>query len=450
LTSVLFVTSNGTGLGHLTRCMAIARRLPHDLTPIILTLSKALPTVREQGFYAEYFPSSAHAGFSVSRWNVLFALRLSALLDEYDPSVVAFDGAYPYTGLRTALEMDGRATSVWIRRPMWQPARSKALSFSAAFDEVLEPGEFAAEVDEGPTVDLREEAITVDPIVFCDESDLLTRRQAEEQLGLEPGRTHVLIQLGEVPTEQGDPLMRECATRILREPDTQIVVLESAISETLVLPEEVIKLSATYPIARFYRAFDFVISAAGYNSYHELICFQIPAGFFPVPKETDNQAARARYAHEAGVGVDLGADGNQGIEELLNKAGRRRMTARARELRFPNGAVAAAEAIASLALASEPGRGRLRSRRRFRRPRPSHSAVAARPGLATSTRGGLISLRVATVEQLGGIEGIGSVTARKIIEFRDRHGRLSSIEELAEIGGVGPATMEALRGHLRP
>ena len=36
---VLFVTSNGTGLGHLTRTMAIARRLDERFQPLILTLS---------------------------------------------------------------------------------------------------------------------------------------------------------------------------------------------------------------------------------------------------------------------------------------------------------------------------------------------------------------------------------------------------------------------------
>ena len=63
-----------------------------------------------------------------------------------------------------------------------------------------------------------------------------------------------------------------------------------------------VKLASTYPIARLYPAFDFVISAAGYNSYHELISFQIPAAFFPVRKPTDDQGARARFAEEAGVG----------------------------------------------------------------------------------------------------------------------------------------------------
>ncbi len=63
---------------------------------------------------------------------------------------------------------------------------------------------------------------------------------------------------------------------------------------------------------------------------------------------------------------------------------------------------------------------------------------------------GPVSLGTATVDQLDEIEGIGPVTAQKIIEFRDEQGGLSSVDELDEISGVGPSTMEALRSGLQP
>ena len=42
------------------------------------------------------------------------------------------------------------------------------------------------------------------------------------------------------------------------------------------------------------------------------------------------------------------------------------------------------------------------------------------------------------------------MTAQKIIEFRDQHGGLSSIDQLDEVDGIGPSTMETLRAALQP
>jgi competence ComEA-like helix-hairpin-helix protein len=438
LTSVLFITSNGIGMGHLTRVMAIARQLPRGLKPIIMTMSKGLPTARKQGFFTEYFPSKKVSGLGDRGWRIGLETRVMAMIEEHEPAVVAFDGIYPYMGLRNALGAHPGPTSVWIRRAMWRGDSSgNQLQFTDVFDVVLEPGEFAAERDEGPTVAVRDQAVTVAPIIFCNETELLPREQAEAELGLEPGRTHALIQIGEVPRRQRDFMMQTCASHILQHPETQVAILESAISEDLALPPAVVKLAATYPIARLYRAFDFVISAAGYNSYHELISFQVPAAFYPVRKPTDDQAARARHAEQVGVGVEVGSDTTRAVEILLQEPERIQMTNRARELSFSNGAREAADEIARLASMPKRARAALRAKR----------VRSAAPRASTDGR---ISLRSATVEQLGEIKGIGPRTAEKIVKLRKRRGGISSVDELTSVSGIGPTTLEALRARLEP
>jgi len=80
--------------------------------------------------------------------------------------------------------------------------------------------------------------------------------------------------------------------------------------------------------------------------------------------------------------------------------------------------------------------------------------VVPGPGMAAASSAGggsgPISLGSATVEQLDGVEGIGPVTAQKIIEFRDQHGGLSSVEQLDQVDGIGPSTMRTLRQSLQP
>ncbi|HXV04611.1 MAG TPA: ComEA family DNA-binding protein [Solirubrobacterales bacterium] len=81
---------------------------------------------------------------------------------------------------------------------------------------------------------------------------------------------------------------------------------------------------------------------------------------------------------------------------------------------------------------------------------PDGDAAAAGATAGPGGEAGPISLGSATVEQLDTIEGIGPVTAQKIVEFRDRHGGVSSVGQLDQISGIGPATMQALRARLQP
>lgn len=69
---------------------------------------------------------------------------------------------------------------------------------------------------------------------------------------------------------------------------------------------------------------------------------------------------------------------------------------------------------------------------------------------ALAAEDGPISLGSATAEQLETIDGIGPVTAGKIVEYRDQHGGLSSVDQLDQVSGIGPATMESLRARLQP
>jgi competence protein ComEA len=81
---------------------------------------------------------------------------------------------------------------------------------------------------------------------------------------------------------------------------------------------------------------------------------------------------------------------------------------------------------------------------------PARGAGGTVASAAGAAENGPISLGAATVEQLETIDGIGPVTAGKIVEYRDAHGGLSSVDQLDRVSGIGPATMESLRGRLQP
>ena len=79
--------------------------------------------------------------------------------------------------------------------------------------------------------------------------------------------------------------------------------------------------------------------------------------------------------------------------------------------------------------------------------------AAATPGKppppTTAKRGGVVDLNTATVQQLDTLPGIGPVTAAAIVAWRDANGKFNSVDQLAEVDGIGPARLEKLRALVR-
>jgi competence protein ComEA len=80
----------------------------------------------------------------------------------------------------------------------------------------------------------------------------------------------------------------------------------------------------------------------------------------------------------------------------------------------------------------------------------SSGSVTGGAGATGTDPAAPINVGTASAEDLDTIEGIGPVTAQKILEFRDQHGGISSVDQLDQIDGIGPATMDALRSRLQP
>jgi competence protein ComEA len=83
-------------------------------------------------------------------------------------------------------------------------------------------------------------------------------------------------------------------------------------------------------------------------------------------------------------------------------------------------------------------------------PRRASPAAAAAPG-ATAAPGaasGPVNLNSATAEQLDTLDGVGPATAQKILEYRTAHGGFASVDDLAQIAGIGPKRLEALRAQV--
>jgi competence protein ComEA len=83
-----------------------------------------------------------------------------------------------------------------------------------------------------------------------------------------------------------------------------------------------------------------------------------------------------------------------------------------------------------------------------RRGAAAGAAAATAGAPATGGASAPVNLNSATAEQLDTLDGVGPATAQKILEFRRQHGGFRSIDDLAQVSGIGPKRLEALRSQV--
>ena len=349
----MYVSSNGAGMGHLTRLMAMARRRSPGVRPYVVSMSRAVPVVADEGLDYEYIPSRDDLGIGARRWRLIFTERFAEVLLRERPDVVVFDGVYPYEGLLASRSVLPDVRLVWSRRAMWRPGLGhRQLASSAVFDLVIEPGELAHGLDVGATAG-RGDALRVGPVTLLDHSDLVPRVEAAAALGVDPDRPTALVTLGVGAINDVESDLGRVVQALASVPGLQVVVTRPAIAASDVgLPQGVRGVSI-YPISRYLRAVDLAVAAAGYNSFHELVGHGVPTAFVAnTATGMDDQGARARWAAQAGVGIDLPALDAAGVQRVVNELGhpqrRAAMAANLARVRQPNGAAAAQAAVEAL------------------------------------------------------------------------------------------------------
>ncbi|ASK64675.1 competence protein ComEA [Brachybacterium avium] len=80
-------------------------------------------------------------------------------------------------------------------------------------------------------------------------------------------------------------------------------------------------------------------------------------------------------------------------------------------------------------------------------PRPAMAGGPASTGGAEEPDGGaLIDLNTAGAAELEELPGVGPAIAQRIVEHREKNGPFQAVDGLLEVSGIGPATLEEIRG----
>ncbi len=323
LPRVLFFNINGSGLGHLTRCLAYARRMQGRATPVFFSLASAVEIIHDMGFEADYFVSEFWSSSHINAWNRELAVRFGLMLEEVRPAAVVFDGTWPFHGFMHACDVYRAPLRIWSNRGLHKTDFEPVPVAETAFDLVIEPGEIGARFN----VERAERPgrkVTTPPVMLLRNDELLDRDAARERLGLERDGRYALFSLGPGNLKDVSEIARGLIAE-MREHGFTVVWARAPISvRDMPLPEDVLPL-AVFPLVRYLRAFDVFIGAAGYNACYEVVQAGVPALLVPNALLADDQARRAemvaRYAPVVVAPCDGQEERHDAVGRLLAMGG---------------------------------------------------------------------------------------------------------------------------------
>lgn len=290
---IIFFSVNGSGMGHMNRCLAYARRMRDKAKCSFFSLASAIEYIEEMGFAADYFVSPFWSCNSTYDWNTELARRFGMVLERTRPDVVVFDGTWPFQGFLAACRAYAHPLKlVWSNRGLLKEGGKEVLVDESLFDRIIVPGELGAAYNE-IALPGGGRKITVPPVTLLDDHELLGRTEARAHLGLKAQGRYALVSLGPGNLKDISGIGHSIISALQEKGYQGVWACAPIAVQDVDLPPTVMPVSV-YPLARYFKAFDVVVGAAGYNTCCEVVQARIPILLIPNTLLADDQARRAR------------------------------------------------------------------------------------------------------------------------------------------------------------
>jgi predicted glycosyltransferase len=348
---------NGSGIGHLQRLVAISRWIRRYAAHAgvraeiyFLTSSEADALLFHERFASFKLPSKtavAEAGIDKLAYLALAKQWVWHSLGLLRPDLLVVD-SFPRGSFGELLgALDLARARAFVYRPSKESfaARADFQAMLPLYDCLLVP-EMDGELPVPAAA--RDKLRHVGPILVRDRVEMWPRPAAREELGVGE-RLAVYVSAGGGGDAGAERHIAAVGRLLGGDPGLHLVVGGGPLYRGRRLFGERITWLDGRPAAELLAGLDVAVTAAGYNSWNELMHAGVPSLFLPQDKIADEQEARARRAEAAGAGRVLGR-----IDELpaalaayRDPAARARAAAAARAL-VPRGCArdAAAELLA--------------------------------------------------------------------------------------------------------
>ena len=344
--SVIMFPTNGVGFGHFTRLLSIARRikkLDEEVEVIFFTTMPTLHLLKREGIPAYHLPGrKKFNNMPAKTWNKIVEENIANVFAIHKPSMFIFDGAFPYRGMLNSIQGRTEIKKIWLRRGTFKKGSTKIPVDSINhFDYIITPKD-SVELEEHD-MEFRSTVVKCDPILYLDEIELRPKEDLRNRLGIPHDAIVCYLQLGAGEINDIESDISVCLSELEKHDNVYVVIGESMIGGRLPSIGGRVRVLTDYPNSMDFKAFDFTIMAAGYNSYHEAIRFSVPTISIPnMNTGMDDQLARVEVAEEAGAMIVLREVSKRRvqavIERILDESVRNSMIKASEKLHRPNGA----------------------------------------------------------------------------------------------------------------
>ncbi len=317
--TVVAYAVNGAGLGHLTRVLAVLRWMRRiakcagtRLDAYVLTTSEASDLAPREGFAAFKLPSkTAIRDAEIPKEDYLRLARqwIWHSVGLLKPDLFLVDTFPGGTFGELGPVLDVPAKKVFIHRAVKDDfARLDGFrAFLPLYDRIIaiaEPGAAPTGLYDGFEWRVR----TVGPILLRGRDELHPRAEARRRLGIPDNAFAVWVGAGGGGDFTAEKTLRAIAKYFAEKENVHLVIGAGPLYRGEPLRGQNITWH-TEPLAALdFPGLDAAISAAGFNSFYELLNAGIPSAFFAQEKIADDQSRRIQAATDAGAALFITAD----------------------------------------------------------------------------------------------------------------------------------------------
>ena len=313
---ILNYAVNGLGLGHITRLISINRwirrisgALGIDAEIFFLTSSECDTLAYHNGFAAFKIPSKnslKDTGISAGNYRKIAKQWVWNSINLISPDILIVD-TFPFGSFNELFDvMDFGFKKVFIYRAI-RAAVAEENNFQKAllgYDKIITPVEFGLDDYVIPDI-LSERVFKTGEIISRNTDELFSKSLAREQLGIPENAMVCYVTAGGGGDGEAETFWNSIIETLKEIEDIEFIIGAGPLYKGKEFRGSNIHWLYRYNAIEYFNAFDFAISAGGYNSVHELLFTKIPAILFPQLRHYDDQERRIDNLQRDGLCLKL-------------------------------------------------------------------------------------------------------------------------------------------------